>query len=336
MAAVIRTGERGVDFSFSKPPAARLVELGYNFVVGYISIPPASPSKNLTKAQCEAYIAAGLKVLVVWEMDAARPNKGATYGELDGKAARLEAIKLGYPVDEVSIITACDLNSFLDNIDQHERYVRGFHKTSEQEFIGLYGDTDILARTTDVWNIGWVPVGAWAWSGTSYANAVAKAHAIGAHVLQQRGFWLDNQWAVDPNDAIADFPAWGTPTQPPQGDDMTRSKIFTIFNDKRTSYCWIKVDENDRVRQVANGDEYQDLVNEWGAIEKKNDEEVSVGIFRQMIKTYEPVGSLNANSIDVLGNDVAIWWERHEYPDVVLPPAPSGFPRRVVLEGMVE
>lgn len=239
MRTTIKVGTRGIDCSFADPPPARLLELGFDFKIRYLSVYPSSPKKNWTRAQIEQNREAGIDVGAVWEMSAARPNLGATYGEIDGRSARLEARKLDWP-DDIEIITACDLNSFVDNIDRHEAYVRGFHKTNEQEWIGLYGDTDILARTAGVWNIGWVPIGAWAWSGTSRADAIARARAVGAHVLQSKGYYIDDVWAVDPNEVINDFPLWGAknrapnptpwpvPTPTPIGDDTMLIRLLKI------------------------------------------------------------------------------------------------------------
>ena len=221
----VHTGEKGFDSSFSHPPVQRTVDFGFTFRVGYISVPPASPGKNITLAECTETINAGQKLLLVYEMDAARPNLGATYGAIDGKNAALCAGALGCPTD-VPILSAADLNSFVANIDRHEAYMRAFAANCGPWPMGIYGDTDILARCAGLWQIGWVPLGAWAWSGTSYADARAKAKAIGAHVLQHTGFYIDNTWAVDPNEAIADFPAWGlavdppTPPTPPSEDAM--------------------------------------------------------------------------------------------------------------------
>lgn len=217
---IVPAGAKGVDFSFAHPPPARLVELGYRFVVGYLSVPPASPAKNLSKTECEAYVAAGLAVLLVWEMSATRASLGAPYGVLDGANAKLMALARGYPQD-VPILVADDTNTVATNIDTHEAYMRAFAVACAPYPIGIYGDTDILTRCAGLWRIGWLP-NAWSWSGASKAQAEAKARALGAHVLQRTGFYIDNTWAVDPNDAIADFPAWGTTPNPlpPQEDDM--------------------------------------------------------------------------------------------------------------------
>lgn len=248
MSGTVKAGERGVDFSFARPPAARLVELGYTFVVGYISVPPASPAKNITRAQCEEYLAAGLKVLLVWEMSATRANLGAACGATDGAAAKRLADALGYPPD-VPIIMADDTDTtgvvakvFAalkrlfsgGNIDAHEDYCFAALGAIGINGIGEYGDCDILERTRGLWRIGWVP-NAWGWSARSRAAADARAVAIGAHVLQRKGFYIDNTWAVDPNEAIADFPAWSTtsadtapPPPLPIGDDDMATAFIAV------------------------------------------------------------------------------------------------------------
>jgi hypothetical protein len=216
--ATVKAGEKGVDFSFAKPPGDRLLELGYTFVVGYISVPPSNPAKNISKAQCEAYIAAGLKVLLVWEQTATTPNQGALVGTSNGRDAKLLAEARGYPTD-VPILTAVDTNTVILNIAAQEAYVRAFAVACAPYPIGIYGDTDILSRCQGLWRIGWVP-NAWSWSGSSRLNTEAKARALGAHVLQRTGYHIDNSWAVDPNEAIADFPAWGK-VPPPIGEPVT-------------------------------------------------------------------------------------------------------------------
>jgi hypothetical protein len=255
MVTTVTAGEKGVDFSFARPPAARLLELGYSFVVGYLSVPPASPAKNISKVECDAYIAAGLKVLLVWEMSATSPNQGAPAGQSHGRDAKLAAALRGYP-REVPILCAVDTNTTPALIDAHEAYVKAFAEQCDPWPIGIYGDTDILTRCSGLWEIGWVP-NAWSWSGSSRKDAEAKARLLGAHVLQRQGFYIDNRWAVDPNDAIADFPAWGldvpTPSpQPPTVDDEEDAVRI------KTPGQWFEKCGVD-LRAIANGAEYAGL-----------------------------------------------------------------------------
>lgn len=271
-ASIVHAGEKGVDFSFARPPASRLLELGYTFIVGYISVPPASPAKNITRAECEAYLAAGLKVLLVWEMSATRANLGAAYGATDGANAKRLADALGYPPD-VPIIMADDTDTTGvvakvwaalkrvfsgGNIDAHEDYCFAALGAIGANGIGEYGDCDILERTIGLWRIGWVP-NAWGWSARSRAKADERARALGAHVLQRTGYWIDNTWAVDPNEAINDFPAWGTGTTPP-------------------------LPEDDMIELRSNK---EDRVNQYGGVEKAGEMIFAIGDFKRNISAKE-------------------------------------------------
>lgn len=196
----IQVGETGVDFAYSKPPPARLVELGYSFVVGYVS---SNQSKNLLNPH--DYINAGLGVIYVFELSATRPNGGAVAGTADGAFAKAWLQGCGYPTD-VPVIAAFDTNSTAANLAAHVAYFNAFAVSAAPYPIGAYLDADLAARVDEA--IGWLPL-AWSWSGSSKADAEQKARALGYHVLQGKGFYIDNQWAVDPNVAIRPFPTWG-------------------------------------------------------------------------------------------------------------------------------
>jgi len=308
MPVTVRAGEKGVDFSFAKPPAARLVELGYTFVVGYISVLPATPAKNISKAQCEGYLAAGLAVLLVFEMSATSPNQGAAVGADHGRAAMREAAPRGYPTD-VPILVAVDTNTKDTNIDAHEGYVRAFAEACHPYPIGIYGDTDILARCKDLWRIGWVP-NAWSWSGSSRANSDAKAKALGAHVLQRTGFHIDGLWAVDPNEVIADFPAWGIPVPVPEPgpvpipveEDM-KAILYTV-TDPAAGGAWFYVSPE---RNVATLDAVEE-VDDWiaaGVVER-----VATAVnFRRQLATFQPMGALTDVAENVLGAEASADWK---------------------------
>jgi hypothetical protein len=104
-----------------------------------------------------------LAVLFVWETSATAPNKGYAQGRIDGTEARIQATRLGYPL-ECPILAACDTNTTAANLDAHVGYMQGFEETAGT--MGIYGDYDILANTLGLWEIGWLP-NAWSWSGTS-------------------------------------------------------------------------------------------------------------------------------------------------------------------------
>lgn len=252
---MVRAGERGFDSSFSHPPVARTVELGLTFRVGYISVPPASPGKNITIQECLDTINAGQKLNLVFEMSATRATLGAAYGALDGAAAKQEALRRGQPTD-VPIILADDTSTTVANLPKKADYFAAAAETAKPFDIGIYGGVKILRATAGLWKIGWVPITAWSWSvslaklpnetSEAYnkrgrAAATQAAIDVGAHCLQDTGFYIDNTWAIDPNTAIADFPAWGLDVGPPtQGDDdmaivLTNSDADSALGAQRVS-----------------------------------------------------------------------------------------------------
>lgn len=206
MAHSIPIGARGADFSFARPPAEVLKRNGYSFAVGYVSVPPSSPAKNLTRVEFEALGAAGITTFLVFELSATRPDGGAAKGAIDGASARLLGDALGYPKDRPMLI-ACDTNTVPTNIAAHKAYMYAFAQAYYGP-VGIYGDLDILEATAGLWVIGWVP-NAWAWSASSRKAMEARARAAGAHVLQRTGFYIDGKYAIDPNDVIKEI-RWAT------------------------------------------------------------------------------------------------------------------------------
>lgn len=222
----IQPGETGVDFSYTKPPPALLVAKGYTFVVGYLS---PNPSKNLLNPQ--SYLDAGLDVLFVWEVSATSPNGGRAKGIAHGIAAKDALDAFGYPYG-VPVILAFDTNSVAGNIAAHIEYFNGFVDMVSPYVVGAYEDTDLAVLTNAETTADWLPL-AWSWSGGSKADAEAKARALGFHVLQLKGFYIDDLYPVDPNLCIKAFPAWSArpeaeqPTSSTKDNDMA-TMIFTV------------------------------------------------------------------------------------------------------------
>jgi Tol biopolymer transport system component len=87
-------GMRGVDFSFDRPSMSALAADGDQFVIRYLA-GGTSPGKELTSAEVASYLAAGLKVCVVWEKSAGRAALGQTIGAQDARDAAAQATALG-------------------------------------------------------------------------------------------------------------------------------------------------------------------------------------------------------------------------------------------------
>lgn len=228
----IRAGELGVDFSYSKPPALNVVKNGYTFIVGYVSY---TSGKNLTRAQIDSYLNAGLAVQLVWEVKATSANEGRPTGLKHGAEAAKQAKALGYP-DGLPLIAAVDTGP---NLVPQEAYLRAFAEASSYP-LGVYGGTLIMQKVLDLNPLMWVCIAAYTWSGVppntpgGQQLALAKAKAIGAHAVQRSSYSLDGQWPVDPNECLNPMKAWSLASdqQPStEEDNMYRSNAQTMTID---------------------------------------------------------------------------------------------------------
>jgi hypothetical protein len=86
--------DNGVDEAWARLTPAQAKAAGKQFVVGYVS---EDPSKNLTLAEVQAYHAAGIAVLLVYEYNTAAAETGANGGHKNATLAAQLAKALGYP-----------------------------------------------------------------------------------------------------------------------------------------------------------------------------------------------------------------------------------------------
>jgi hypothetical protein len=130
-------------------------------------------------------------------------------------------------------------------------------------------------------------------------------------VLQRTGFYIDGLWAVDPNEAVADFPAWGIPVPVPEpgpvpipgeGDEM-KAILYTV-TDPGGVGAWFYVSPELNVRTLATVPEYTDWV-DAGALERS----AVPADFRDQLLTFKPVGSLTAPAKLVLGPEASADWK---------------------------
>jgi hypothetical protein len=126
----------------------------------------------------------------------------------------------------VALIAANDTNTTAANIVQQTAYMLAFQSVTVPQFgRGMYDDTDLAAVVP--FDLGHLP-NAYSWSAPTKSVAVAKAKALGYHMIQGR--LTDSQTdpsyvtvdgiAVDLNHCIRDCYGWGKPiSKPPTKDD---------------------------------------------------------------------------------------------------------------------
>src|SRR5882724_1844563 len=219
MIRTIVPGEKGVDFSYTKPPPQLLIDKGYTFCAGYSSF---NPGKNCLKPQ--DYIDAGLAYFDLWEVNQTRCSGGYDLGAIDGLSAMQQAETKGVP-QGVALIACCDTNSTVLNIDAHTRYMYAFESHNTLYGMGAYLDTDLGEAIKNISSLSILP-SAWYWSNPiprlpketdadyykrGQAGAELKAFNLGYKVLQRSSFKIDNLYPVDPLFCINPFEAWGNP-----------------------------------------------------------------------------------------------------------------------------
>jgi len=87
-------GRQGIDEAWSRLTPAQAVAAGVSFVIGYVSY---DPSKNITPAEIDAYHAAGIGVLLIWEYSITAAEGGSALGHSNAAAAIAQARAAGYP-----------------------------------------------------------------------------------------------------------------------------------------------------------------------------------------------------------------------------------------------
>lgn len=239
----VQPGEKGVDFSYTKPPPARLVELGITFVVVYYSTPPSNPKKNVEDPS--PYLDAGLDVVYVLEKTATRAADGAAAGEEDAIAFQSFLNRIGCP-PEAPQMAADDTATTGANVRAKQLYMDSFRNVMPNR--GIYAGSK-LGRLID-FDLGCLP-NAWSWSvGVNTSTAVSRADARqaaingGYHLIQGPGFYIDNLYPVDPLECVKAFPAWSrraAPTPPvSQVEDDDMKAVFLKINEQPGGiYLWV-------------------------------------------------------------------------------------------------
>lgn len=132
---------KGVDNAapVSQKAAAALYAAGIRFSGRYL-VPTYGGTnwKALTEAEAEGILAAGLALLLIWEMDAERPKGGAKAGAQDGARARQLAQDMGVP-DGTAIYFAVDYCPADGEYDTIAEYLRAAAAACGGYTVGVYG-----------------------------------------------------------------------------------------------------------------------------------------------------------------------------------------------------
>lgn len=208
----------GIDAAWSRPTPAQLVAIGKTFIIGYVSHDPA---KNLTPAECVAYLDAGIAVGLVWETVSDRALDGRAAGAADGTMARRQARVLGFP-DDRPIFAAVDFDASGGQLAGPVRaYLTGFASAVGGTGVaGVYGGLDTVRYALNTQLVGW------GWQTYAWSHGVWDARA---QIRQYRNAVHINGHDTDLDRAV-DLAAFWT-----KEAEMTPDDFLKILADPRVA-----------------------------------------------------------------------------------------------------
>jgi len=220
---------RGIDYAWAnpKPSPTQLKADGVAFVMRYIS---ADPSKDLTPAERDALLAAGISIGLVWEVDG-HMNGGAAAGEAAAVASDAFCIAMGMP--GIPVYFACDMDprgfsgsdwNAIDGYMGAVASVLGLPRT------GGYGAHDFIGHCFNAGRMtyGWQT---YAWSSGMWDSRAQLRQILNGVTL----VGLPNLSADLDENMAADYGQWPRPSGPqpvppyqPQWTEFDMSKIAVL------------------------------------------------------------------------------------------------------------
>lgn len=178
-----------VDYSKQIPPAPTIGAAGYSGALRYLSLDPA---KNLTPAERDALLTAGLAIGLVWETTTGRAGAGVAAGVADARAAEAQARALGYP-QGAPIFYAVDSGAL--TAAAVTLYFQGVMSVATFP-VGVYGSASIVEG---------VPA-PWKWQTSAWSNGVISPQA---HLYQRVAPTVTNPIpGTDENVVLHPLPLW--------------------------------------------------------------------------------------------------------------------------------
>jgi glycoside hydrolase-like protein len=227
----------GLDFSWGRPSVPAILAGGYTFVLRYLSW--STTGKNLTKAEADSYLAAGIKVCSNWEYYADACLGGYWQGYDDAVEAARQHTACGGPPD-APIYFSVDWDCQDWEYPAVYDYFTGVADVIGRERTAAYGGYDPIRwlYNDSMITYGWQT---YAWSGGKW-DARAQIRQV------QNGITVDGA-DCDRNEAwAADYGAWGQTTPPlPEGagvllthpQEKDRLDLFTVGPGGRVEHRWL-------------------------------------------------------------------------------------------------
>lgn len=190
----------GIDFANSGENVAALQTAGVTFACRYLS---GGQSKDLTAAERDRLLGAGIGIALVWETDGRTgPLSGTSGGHADAGAAIRQAQALGAPAG-TCLYFAVDFDASLTQIAGP---IRAYAAAAAADCraagyrCGMYGGFATVEGTAGIVDLGWQT---YAWSGGRWSTHSAIQQ-------YQNGVVVGGTSADDDRSMTADFGQWGS------------------------------------------------------------------------------------------------------------------------------
>lgn len=270
-----------VDYAWQKPSPAQIVAAGYAGALRYVSL---DASKNLTPAERDGLLAAGLAIGLVWETTAGRAAQGYGAGQQDVQAANAQVRALGYPAS-VPLFFAVDSPL---TVAQVTPYAQGWQGLAEYP-VGVYGDADIIEGIT---------LAPWKWQTCAWSNDRISPEA---HIYQTTEPSLPG---CDMNHVLKPIPLWTASTGVgglasgvvtiPAAPNLPTPTIPTI---QEEDMSLVTFNVSDGTKDVAVAGRVGDVIGVFGSTEELE--------CVQVVASPNP-GEVNTRQLDLYHQ----WWDR--------------------------
>jgi X-X-X-Leu-X-X-Gly heptad repeat protein len=202
----------GVDYAWSRPDPHQLYALGKRFACRYLSY--NTSGKNLTQAEADRLIAAGVAVVSNWENAVGDATQGYDVGRRYAADASNQARACGAPADRpIYFSVDFDISGASDKtIEAIRQYFAGIRSILGRGRTGVYGGYDTIRLAAGE---GWA---AWLWQ--TYAWSAGRWHPAN-NIEQYRNNVIVAGAECDLDRALtADYGQWGD-------DDVSVSDVRT-------------------------------------------------------------------------------------------------------------
>lgn len=202
-----RNGVPGVDYAWTKPSISALKGAGEVFVAQYFS---QDPAKNLTPARAHDLLAAGIRIVVVWEYTANAARGGKVQGQRDAENGEAQA-KVCH-IDGIPLYWAVDYDAPPGDQDEINAYSDGWASVvGDDRGRNAYGGYWPLSRLKAAGKAKrlW---GTPAWSGSNWATSGLRPDIMQGAMINVGGVQCDLDAGLS-----ADYGQWPRPKVPASG-----------------------------------------------------------------------------------------------------------------------